>query len=50
MKPDRDQEPIMTATASSHIKPTQLVAGTFVTTDIKRARRMCQSVVTSRTL
>ena len=37
----------MTATApdrtsATHVAPRQLVAGTFLTTDIKRARRMCE--------
>jgi catechol 2,3-dioxygenase-like lactoylglutathione lyase family enzyme len=33
------------ATAAAHIKPTQLVCGTFVTTDLKRARRMCENLL-----
>mgnify|MGYP003455671943 CR=1 FL=1 len=37
----------MTATAAtaSHIKPTQLISGTFVTTDINRTRRMCEELL-----
>src|SRR5215831_9142502 len=31
--------------AASHIKPTQLVSGTFVTTDLKRTRRMCEELL-----
>src|SRR5215510_2830096 len=31
--------------AASHIKPTQLVSGTFVTTDLKRIRRMCEELL-----
>ena len=30
---------------ASHIMPTQLVSGTFVTTDLKRARRMCEELL-----
>jgi catechol 2,3-dioxygenase-like lactoylglutathione lyase family enzyme len=30
---------------ASHVKPTQLVSGTFVTTDLKRARRMCEELL-----
>src|SRR5947199_268916 len=30
---------------TSHIMPTQLVSGTFVTTDLKRARRMCEELL-----
>jgi hypothetical protein len=33
------------ATVASHIKPTLLISGTFVTTDIKRARRMCEELL-----
>ena len=33
------------APATSHVKPTQLLSGTFVTTDLKRARRMCEGVL-----
>jgi catechol 2,3-dioxygenase-like lactoylglutathione lyase family enzyme len=33
------------APATSHIKPTQLLSGTFVTTDLKRARKMCEGVL-----
>jgi catechol 2,3-dioxygenase-like lactoylglutathione lyase family enzyme len=33
------------ATATSHVKPTQLVCGTFVTTNIKRARKMCENLL-----
>ncbi len=29
----------------SRIQPTQLLSGTFVTTDIKRARRMCEDLL-----
>ena len=32
-------------TAASHVKPTQLVSGTFVTTDLKRTRRMCEELL-----
>lgn len=35
-----------TATAvESHVKPTQLVGGTFVATDMKRMRRMCEDLL-----
>ena len=30
---------------ASHITPTQLVSGTFVTTDINRTRRMCEELL-----
>lgn len=33
------------AAGSSTIRPTQLVCGTFVTTDIKRARKMCEGLL-----
>jgi hypothetical protein len=33
------------ATTTSHVNPTQLVSGTFVTTDLKRARRMCEELL-----
>ena len=33
------------AAVASHIKPTLLISGTFVTTDIKRARRMCEELL-----
>jgi catechol 2,3-dioxygenase-like lactoylglutathione lyase family enzyme len=33
------------AGASPHIKPTTLISGTFVTRDIKRARRMCEALL-----
>ena len=33
------------ATTASHVKPTQLMSGTFVTTDLKRARRMCEELL-----
>ena len=32
-------------TAQSHVKPTSLISGTFVTTDIKRARKMCEELL-----
>ena len=31
--------------SASHVKPTLLIGGTFVTKDIKRARRMCEDVL-----
>jgi catechol 2,3-dioxygenase-like lactoylglutathione lyase family enzyme len=35
-----------TATAvASHVKPTQLISGTFVTTDLARTRRMCEELL-----
>ena len=34
-----------TVATASHIKPTQLISGTFVTTDINRARRMCEELL-----
>jgi catechol 2,3-dioxygenase-like lactoylglutathione lyase family enzyme len=34
-----------TAATASHIKPTQLISGTFVTTDINRTRRMCEELL-----
>lgn len=33
------------ATKAPHVKTTQLVSGTFVTTDLKRARRMCEALL-----
>jgi hypothetical protein len=42
--------PVMTqakpaATGTSHVKPSALVSGTFVTRDIARARRMCEALL-----
>jgi len=31
--------------AGSHVKPTQLICGTFVTRDLKRTRRMCEDLL-----
>ncbi len=31
--------------AASHVKPSLLIGGTFLTKDIKRARRMCEEVL-----
>ncbi len=36
---------IVAAATGSHIRPTQLVSGTFVTTDLKRTRRMCEELL-----
>jgi hypothetical protein len=33
------------AATASHVKPTQLISGTFVTTDINRTRRMCEELL-----
>jgi len=32
-------------TTNAHIKPQLLISGTFVTTDIKRARKMCEELL-----
>ena len=32
-------------TAPSHVKPTMLISGTFVTRDLARARRMCEGLL-----
>ncbi len=33
------------ASASSHVKPTALISGTFVTRDLARTRRMCEDLL-----
>jgi catechol 2,3-dioxygenase-like lactoylglutathione lyase family enzyme len=33
------------AGATSHVKPTTLISGTFVTRDLARARRMCEALL-----
>jgi len=41
--------PVMTqakpSTGASHVKPSALISGTFVTRDIARARRMCEGIL-----
>ena len=32
-------------TAGSHVKPTMLISGTFVTRDLARTRRMCEDLL-----
>jgi hypothetical protein len=33
------------ATGTSKVQPSQLISGTFLTTDLKRARRMCEDLL-----